>query len=169
MTYNHVAGGNTILAQTINDLIDYGPNLPAVAESKDTAVTNGTTASVTFVNTLTTGLIRGVAIVAPPSGKIQVMGTSGGSNSLAGGFTLTSFEVRQGASIGTGTVVQASDENTASQFQSGTNTQPGQHSVIGIATGLTPGQPYNVCLTYRVTANTGTWNRRRIWAGPVEV
>lgn len=169
MAYAHIAGGNVILAQTINDLIDYGPNLPVAAESKDTAVTNGTTTSVTFVNTLTTGLIRGVAIVAPPSGKILVMGTAGASNSLAAGFTLTSFEVRQTAAVGSGTVVQASDENTASQFQSQVNTQPGQHSVIGVASGLTPGAAYNVCLTYRVTANTGTWNRRRIIVTPIEV
>lgn len=169
MTYTHVATGDPILAETTNDLIDYGPNMPEAVRAVDSAVTNGTTTSTSFVNSLTTSGIRGVAFTAPPSGTVLVIGTCGGFNSTVSQYTLTSFEIRAGSTPGSGTVFQASDENTASQFISTAANASGQHSVVGLVTGLTPAGAYNACLTYRVTANTGTWNRRMIAVIPVVV
>lgn len=142
---------------------------PAVTvDANDTSVTNGTTTSTTFVNTLTTSGIRGVVFIAPPSGKVAITVSSGGFNNTIGQYTLTDFEVRVGgAVIGAGALVRASDENTASQFQSVAVNQAGQHSVTGLVSGLTPGATYNTSITCRVTANTGTWNRRTIMCVPV--
>jgi len=139
----------------------------AAVEAKDGALTNGTTTSTAFTNTLTTSLIRGVTFTAPPSGKVTVTVSTGGFNSTAAQYTLVDFEVRAGATIGSGTVIRASDENSCSQFQSSTATQAGQHSVSGVVTGLTPGTTYHASITYRVTANTGTFNRRKIIVTPV--
>lgn len=169
MTYSHIAGGDVVNAGTINDLIDYGPNMPAAVDAKDSAVTNGTTTSATFVNSLTTSLIRGVSFVAPPSGKVNVLATCGAANGTIAQFTLVSFEVKTGTSVGSGTVQTASDENTASQFQSAVAASNGQHTAAGLVTGLTPGASYNACITYRVTSGTGTFNRRRITVTPVTV
>lgn len=169
MTYTHVAAGAPLTDQTINDLIDYGPNMPAAVHAVDTGVTSGTSTSTSFTNSLTTSGIRGIAFVAPPSGKVFVSGTCGGANSTIAKYTLTSFEIRAGASLGAGTVFQASDENTASQLQTAVAANFGQHAIQGLVTGLTPGTTYNACLTYRVDANTGTWNRRSIRVIPVVV
>lgn len=148
----------------INGTLGWGSAV--TQQVRDTSVTNGTTTSTTFTGTLTTTGRRGVAFVAPPSGEVTVLGWSGGFNSTATQYTITDFEVREGSTVGSGIVVRASDENTASQFQSDSANQGGQHSVGGLVIGLTPGDPYNAELTYRVTANTGTWNRRKIMVTP---
>lgn len=158
------SAGSTV---QIESVINWGvTNLAVSVEADDTSVTNGTTTSTTFVTSLTTSGVRGVAFFAAPSGKALVLGTAGGSNTTVAQFTLTSFEVRLGAVVGSGVVIVSSDENTASQFQSQAANQPGQHTVMGNVTGLTGGSSYNACLTYRVTANTGTWNRRKIIVQP---
>lgn len=159
------SAGSTVQIQSI---INWGAAgaLAVTVEADDTTVTNGTTTSTTFVNTLTTAGIRGVAFVAAPSTKAFVLGTAGGFNNTAGQFTLTSFEVRLGAVVGSGIVIANSDENTASQFNSAVANQADTHTVFGTVGGLTPGTTYNACLTYRVTANGGTWNRRKISVTP---
>lgn len=134
----------------------------APSESKDSAVTDGSTTSTSFTNTLTTTGIRGVAFVAGESGRAEVLWMCTGRNSVAGGFTITQFEVRAGAVVGSGTVVWAADENVSTALQSDSAGQQVGHTGFGEVTGLTEGTSYNVCIVYRVTANTGTFNRRRI-------
>jgi hypothetical protein len=137
-------------------------------DAADNSVTDGTTTSVTFTNTLTTTGIRGVAFVAPTSGKVRVSVTCGGKNSTINKYTLIDFEVRTGGTVGSGSVVRACDENTCSQVQSIAAGQVGQHSIAGrLVSGLTPGVTYNACIAYRVDANTGTINRRVITVEPV--
>lgn len=157
----HIASDST----TIDGTISWGASA-GTQQTPDTAVTSGTTTSTVFVNSLTTTGIRGIAFTAPPSGKVAIDVTCGAFNNTIGSFTLTSFEVRTGNLVGLGAVVQASDENTASQFQSAAVNQPGQHHVIGTVAGLIPGTLYNACITCRVTANTGSWNRRLIRVTP---
>lgn len=143
-------------ARDLNDLITVS------LESKDSAVTDGTTTSTTFTNSLTTTGVIGVAFTAPASGKVEVKWTCTGRNSNAGVFTITGFDVRNGSTVGSGSVAFAVDENVAVAVQSDSAGQQLEHTGIGLATGLTPYADYNACIVYRVTANTGTFNRRRI-------
>lgn len=146
-----------------------------VVSAKDLAITNGSTNSVsTFVNSLTTTGIRGVSFIAPPSGKVRVMGAVGGfvafSSASVATYTLVDFEIRAGSTVGSGTVFRASDPNTCSQFQhvvlTATLCSGGQHTVLDVVTGLTPGAVYNACLTYCLnstgTGISGNFNRRKI-------
>lgn len=148
------------------DVILGSPASDAVS-GDDTSVTSGQTTSTTFVNSLTTSGIRGIAFVAPPSGNVFIYGTAGAANNTINDFTYLSFEVRAGNTVGSGTVFQASDENTASEHQSTVAVNStDRHVIIGLVTGLTPGTTYNTSLTYRVNAGTGNWNRRRICVLP---
>lgn len=138
------------------------------ASAVDSAVTNGTTASTSFVTSLTTSGVRGVAFTASQSGKVFIVGSTGGFNSTANAYTLVDFEVRTGSTVGSGSVIRAGDENTCSQFQSTAINAAGQHETAGIMTGLSPGSSYNACLVYRVSAGTGTFNRRKINVIPTQ-
>lgn len=160
------SAGSTV---QIESVINWGATTPSVTvDSFDTGgVTTGTTLSAAFTNSLTTTGVRGVAFVVPPSGNVYVDVCTGGFNNVAGSFTLVDFEVRAGAVVGAGAVLRASDENTASQFNSAVANQAGQHKVSGKVSGLTPGATCNACITYRVTGNTGSFNRRKILVMPV--
>lgn len=130
---------------------------------KDSAITDGTTTSTTFTNSLTTTLICGIAFVAPATGSVVVLYQASGRNGTAGAFTIIEFEVKTGSTVGSGSVFRPSDENIASTFQSDSAGQQGQHGGHDLVTGLTPGSAYNACIVYRVnTASTGTFNRRKI-------
>ena len=134
-------------------------NIPAV-QTGDVSVTDGATTSTTYVNTLTTTGIIGVVFTGPYSGQSSVRWMATGRHGTASGFTFTSCEVRLGSSIGSGTVVSASDDNTASSYQSSAINIQGEHFGTRLITGLTFGTVYNACITYRVTTGTGTYNRR---------
>jgi hypothetical protein len=132
------------------------------AESKDVATTDGTTTSTTFVNSLTTTGVIGVSFVAGETGACQVAWMGSGRNSSAGNYAVSSFELRTGATLAAGTLIQAADEFTAVAHQSSTASQQITHCGFGNVFGLTAGATYNVVMAYRVTTGTGTWNRRRI-------
>lgn len=136
--------------------------VPVTVEAKDTSVTDGTTTSTTFTNTLTTTGVFGIAFTAGMTGTVEVKWTLGGRNSTAGQYTVTSFEVRSGTGVGLGSVVWAADENVAVATQSDSANHQLTHAGFGTVSGLTPGTSYNACIVYRVTANTGTYSRRRI-------
>lgn len=139
-------------------------NVPAV-QTPDVSVTDGATTSTSYTNTLTTTGIIGVVFTGPYSGQSTVRWMTTG-RAGAGAFTFTSCEVRTGSSIGSGTVVSASDDNTASSCQSDSVNQQCEHSGIRLITGLTFGTVYNACITYKVNTGTGTYNRRSIFVEP---
>jgi hypothetical protein len=144
--------------------VQWGSAAVGTATAKDVAVTTGTTSSVAFTNNLAVSGITGIAFVMPPSGKVFVLGETGGYNNTATGFTLVSLELRIGSTVGAGIVVFPSDENSASQFQSTLANAPGQHSVSDTMSGFIAGNNFNVCLTFRVTnaAHIGNFNRGKI-------
>lgn len=141
-------------------------NVPAV-QTGDVSVTDGQTTSTSYTNTLTTTGTMGVVFVGPYSGQVAVDWSTTGRNSGAGGITFTSCEVRSGSSIGSGSVVMASDDNTAQSLQSDSAGHQTEHNGHRIITGLTFGTTYNACITYKVNTNTGTFNRRSITVTPV--
>lgn len=110
--------------------------------------------------------IFGVAFIAPPSGQVMVMGRALAGTTTAGAYSFMDFEVKTGATIGSGTIVRAVNDVTSSVFQSSTASQQGTLAPSDLVTGLTPGAQYNAALVYRVTAGTGAFNRRWITVLP---
>ncbi len=145
----------------------FGSTASYAEQANDSNTTNGTTTSTSFTNTLTTTGIRGVKFYAPPSGKVEVIATLNGFNDSIGAFHFASFEVRSGGTIGSGSVIQASNDNTASNNRTSTVNYAQQHMTTGIVANLTPGDQYNACITYRCTGGTTGYNRRVITVKPV--
>lgn len=128
--------------------------------------TNGTTTSTGFTNSLTTTGTHGVAFIAPPSGRVWVLGRTLAGNSNAGAFCHVDVEIRAGSTVGSGSVWRAASNSTASAFQSDSANQQGSLTADALVSGLTPGAAYNAALCYFVNAGTGTFNRRHITVLP---
>lgn len=133
------------------------------------STTNGTTTSTSYVNSLTTTGVHGVAFIAPPSGKIQIVGRSTGGSSVVGNYAQLDYEVRQGSTIGSGTLARTTNNNTAGVFLSSTAGGQGMLLTGGLLAGLTPGANYNACLTYssNSASSTASFNRRQIAVYPL--
>lgn len=159
-----VVGATDVQALTANGVVNFGAATP---ESLSGNGTNGTTAATAFTNTLGATGIHGVAFIAPPSGAVYVAGRAAAGNNTLNAFSLLDFEVRNGSTIGSGTVVRASVNGNAGVFQSSVANAQGMVVTDDIVTGLTPGNTYNVALTYQ-TGGTGTssYNRRHITVLP---
>jgi hypothetical protein len=138
--------------------------------SQSGATTNGTATpgNTSFFNSLTTTGVHGVAFTAPASGRVEVRGRAVGSNGTAAGFVLMDFEIREGSTPGSGAVVRAAGQATASVFQSSSAGQQATMMVGDLVTGLTPGVAYNATLAYASGAagQTLTFNRRHILVRP---
>jgi hypothetical protein len=125
---------------------------------------SGTVTATAFTATRTgAGGEAGMSFVAPGSGIVVIHWHCGLSNATAGAFTLMSFEVRTGSTVGSGTVVQAAADTVTIQGNATTEASSGTWYPV---TGLTPGSTYNVRPMYRVGSGTGTFNRPRIAASP---
>lgn len=110
----------------------------------------------------------GVAFVAPASGAVKITWAAGiTSAAVSGTYALASIVVRTGNAVGSGTVFRAANDNTTCQ-NTGV-TAENTYSNFYLMTGLTPGNPYNVRLAYRVRTNgeTGTFNRPKVLVEPV--
>lgn len=137
-------------------------SLTANSNSGNATSTGGT-------NTLTgsNGGIHGVAFIAPASGQVHVIGRCSAGNNAAGGFTLLDFEVKIGATIGSGTTFRGPSDVSSSSFESAVANQFGSHTTSGLVTGLTPGSTYNAALVYKISGGTSSsWNRRYISVDP---
>lgn len=151
----------------VNGLLNLG-SAGAAPEDAIGSTTNGTTASATFVNSLTTTGIHGTTFVAPPSGAVFCIATCVAANDTAGDYSVMDWEVRIGSTIGSGAVWRAADENTAAVVQSAVANNQGSLTSMGIASGLTAGTTYNACLVYhRATGGTSSYDRRHIVVMPL--
>ncbi len=149
--------------EAVLDQIERLSSYPASAQALDTGVTDGTTTSTSFTNSLTTTTTRGVAFTAGDSGKVFVAGSANVRNNTASGYALLDFEVREGSTVGSGNIVRPSDENSCGLFQSDSASQQGPAVIVPtLVTGLVAGNLYNAVLTYRTLANIATYNRRKI-------
>lgn len=140
---------------------------PVVATGGNTDT--GTTASTSFVTALTgaTNNTWGVAFIAPPSGTVMVMCRAAAANATANDYALLDFQVRQGTTINSGTVVRATNDNTAGIIRSGTAGLQATIVAADVVTGLTPGSAYNVTLAYRSSSGgTVSYNRRQALVTP---
>ena len=154
-------------ATQVNGLLNLG-SAGAAPEDAIGSTTNGTTASLTFVNSLTTTGVHGTSFVAPPSGAVFCIATCVAGNNTAGDYATMDWEVRIGSTLGSGAVWRAANESTAAVVQSGTANNQGALCSMGIASGLTAGTTYNACLVYHAaTGGTATYNRRHITVLPL--
>jgi hypothetical protein len=171
--------GNAVFAVgTIVQVLSYRGSLLIIgASSVATAqpveatgtTSNGTTISTSYTNSLSSTGIHGVVFIAPASGIVQILGRASGGSGSVGQYAQLDYEVRQGDTIGSGSVVRATSNNTASVFLSSTSGGQGPLNVSGLVTGLTPGAVYNACLTYASSsgASTASFNRRYIMVKPL--
>lgn len=136
-------------------------------ESEVTA--SGSTTSTSYTATLSGSTTPQKAFVAPPSGKVLIHWSCYMTHSIASGFAHMSFEVRNGASLGAGTVfLAASDTNSVMTRVSDAGNDDVQFGSTKLVTGLTPGNSYNIQGLYKiVVAGTGTYINRRIIVQPV--
>lgn len=116
------------------------------------AAGGGSTTSATFVTIAT---IVGVAFVAPASGKVLVHWRSGLDNTAADTKGVVSWEIRNGGTVGAGTVVVAAGANTVIGLLGTSEIEAGATSLVAAGT-LTPGSTYNIQLMYARQAGTGT-------------
>lgn len=172
-----VLSGVAITVGATVQLLSYRGSLLVIGSSGNGAqpieatgsVTNGTTTSTAYTNTLTTTGIHGVAFIAPPSGKIQVIGRASAGSSVVGNYAQLDWEVRNGSTIGSGALFRTANNNTASVFLSSTAGGQGPLNISGLLAGLTPGANYNACLTFATgnASSTASFNRRQIAVYPL--
>jgi hypothetical protein len=172
-----VLGGSAFAVGTVVQILSYRGSLLVIGAAggqsaqavkrNSTDNGNGTVATATgFTNTVggtsTSPLIFGVSFIAPPSGEVFVVARALAGTATAAGYVFLDFEVKTGATVGSGTIVRAGGDLTASVFQSSTASQQGTLITDDVVTGLTPGAAYNATLIYRSSAGTGSFNRRHI-------
>jgi len=124
---------------------------------------SGTTTSDTYVTSLTGATLAtaGAAFIAPPSGTVYVMCKAAAQNDTVNDFALVDFQVRQGSTINAGTVVRATNDNTAGIVKAGVANQQATIVSADVVTGLTPGAAYNVTMAFRrAVGGTASYNRR---------
>lgn len=125
--------------------------------------TSGTTASASYVESLTGGTPCSLTFVAPPSGKVAVKNTCNLVNSGANSAVM-SFVIRAGGTIGSGAVVQAADDANANISSDGSSVRATTETIIS---SLTPGATYNVRQAFRSTAGTSTYASKRLTVSPI--
>lgn len=104
-----------------------------------------------------------VAFIAPTTGRVLIEWAAFLDNNGAN-TTFITPQVREGASLGSGTIVlAASDENALFHL----NTNQLRAGCFYPLDGLVPGASYNVQLMHRVTGGTGTVDDREVIVTPL--
>jgi hypothetical protein len=162
------SSGSKLTASQLNNFspsgnVTAGGNVQAATPLtvSDIQMTNGTTGSTTFTATLTGGTACGVVFTAPTSGKVMVHNNCGLFNTTD--FSICGYEVRTGNVVGSGTVVQAVDDDHALITKATNLDQRGNQWPL---TGLTAGNEYNVRQLYRVVSGTGNFQRKNLSVVP---
>lgn len=151
---------------TVGGAVDFaslGGSVSVQAQQDDT----GTSSSTSFTTSLSGGTNPGTTFVAPPSGKIWIHWHASMVNNSAGGFCVTSFEVRTGAVVGSGVVVlAASDSRRIDNQGSNAGSDTAELGSSYLAEGLSAGVTHNIRQAFRVSGGTGTWSNKRIGVQP---
>ncbi|MFE7754328.1 hypothetical protein [Streptomyces sp. NPDC057429] len=143
--------GTTVLA------LDTPPTQSATGDSSFDAT------STSYTTTATAGSYSEVAVVfvAPTTGRVKWTLSGRLINSATGGALIT-CEVREGATIGAGTIVESAGDRGPSHYGA-TFARSGTSRLL---TGLTPGSTYNARVLHRVTAGTGSFALRELIVEP---
>jgi hypothetical protein len=142
-----------------------GDKLVAMATVKTSVATDGNTASATYVTSLTSAGVCGVAFVAPPGGKVTVLFATACYNATGSADNKTAVQIAAGAVVGSGTTFYAASDNDMilQPFTANLATRMGCFAEI---TGLTPGDTYNACMAHKTSAGTAHWLFRTIKVVP---
>lgn len=136
-----------------------GLDNPAIGRPEIFSVT------VTSVPYLADSTPYGATFVAPSHGAVVVHQAANLDNSGAE-RTYQTYEIREGATIGEGTIVVAAGDERAIMSLGADAMKFGR---TRIESGLTPGKIYNVSLKVRVSGGTGTLFRRLLLVRPAGV
>lgn len=154
-------GDARIVAGGTNPLIV--DNLVGIdAAAMRTVFLDGDGSTVTTTSTTHTSMGTSAAsgtFVAPASGIVEVTVASQLKSSVAGQSCIVGFEIRTGATVGSGTGVQAFDDAKA---VTSANTESIRTERTYQISGLVPGDTYNIRTRYRSTSGSSTasaaWN-----------
>lgn len=105
----------------------------------------------------------GVAFIAPTTGRVLIEWRSFLDNSTTE-YTIIAPEVREGSTIGSGTVVLSPSDEIALYHLNANQVRMGMFYPLD---GLTPNANYNVRLMHRVTGGTGTLDDREVIVTPL--
>lgn len=167
MVIPHVTPGTPVSSSAQNLLIDKVNDLDATLAPDTEQAIAGTSFSCTitsFGTAASAGSYSDCAVVfdAPASGRVKLSFAARLVNTGTGG-TLVGVETRDGGTIGSGTVVDAVDDQRAVSVYGTDFGRPGADHLL---TGLTPGATYNTRLLHRATSGTGSVALRTLIAAP---
>lgn len=155
--------------EDITDAVnDHQTRVSALESQVSTAsVTNAdttarTTTSTSYTTTLSPANICGVAFVAPTSGSVMLCWKAEQAAGTGSAGSYTAGEVRQGTTVGAGTLVYTASDNDALSCLDSVASMFHHAGITHLLTGLTPGANYNVSLAHRMTTGTGTFQRREV-------
>jgi len=121
------------------------------------SISSNTTNSTTYVALIPA---PGGTFVAPGSGKVWIHIAAEVGQNASGTVSWMSFEVREGAVLGSGTIVTAASDARAIAAGGPSECRPGRTCLV---TGLTPGSTYNVRAMCRGNiANNARFSGRRV-------
>lgn len=159
-----IASGGRQDPAAINAAANAGP--PTVSYEMATL---GSTTSVTYTATITGSSVAGGTFVCPPSGRVMVLWGTGMFHNTLGSSGWCSWEIRAGASVGSGTVVVAADDSRAVRMKvahaTNNDQQWGWH--YPVLSGLTASSTYNIRHMFK-NEGSGTLSivRQRITVTP---
>ena len=125
-----------------------------------------TSASVAYTTVGSVTVLCGVSFVVPPNGMMNIDYGARMSNNAAGNASLITIVIRDGATIGSGTIVVAASDNNSVEI---TNTagNPDRQGVSYLFNTGTVGNTYNAYLEHKVApGGTGSFDRRYVTASP---
>lgn len=126
----------------------------------DVELNSGTTTSATYTATITGGTPCIVTFTAPQSGIVLVCNNSQLTNSSSTQTSLTSWELREGSTPGSGAIVVSASDDRALRHVGSTDFQAGDSTLV---TGLTAGATYHVRQMFRGSGGTtATFSRKRV-------
>jgi len=149
------------------DLSDPSNTFPANAQPVQVSELTDQT-PVTSTTFIAGSPVCGTAFTAPATGKVYITVSGHLQGNNAGSYCYLGFEVRNGAVVGSGTVVTAADQDVAvAAGQSAAAIARTGGSREALITGLTPGASYNVQTMHKVIGTQGTVHARAVLVKPV--
>lgn len=95
----------------------------------------------------------GLSFTAPTSGRVIIAIGAALTGSAADTYAMMGLQVRTGSVVGSGTIIQAADNNEV-VANLGLSDVAASH--VSLVSGLVAGDPYNVQVLYKMLSGTGT-------------
>lgn len=172
---NNLIGGSTTGARVMVLLVPPNSSYvigrlsddPALVAEENGVTTTGTTSSTSYTATLTGSTTPTVVFIAPANGKVWVNWTCQQLNSTATSSVFSTFEVREGSTIGSGNVFfSASDDYAIWTDPSDVGQNIVTATIRKLLTGLTPGKTYHARGMYRAGGGTSEYRSRWLSVEP---